>query len=77
MAISQSNRSYVVRAVVQQVVPQTSRLKGAHRVIERPWRFGFVKYIWPVLRIPQSAASYRKVFPICAGVSTGDRCPAM
>ena len=59
-----------MRAVVQQVVPQTSRLKGAHRVIESPWRFGFVKYIWPVLRIPQSAASYRKVFPICAGVST-------
>ena len=29
-----------------------------------------VRRIWPLFRLTNSAASYRKVFPVCAGVST-------
>jgi hypothetical protein len=59
-----------VRETLAQIVPQTRRLKTPHVAPELSWRFWFVKYIWPALRIPHSVVSYRKVFPLCAGVST-------
>jgi hypothetical protein len=59
-----------IRGVLAQIVPQTRCLKAIAEPIEPAWRFLFVKYLWPALRIPHSVASYRKVFPLCAGVST-------
>ncbi len=59
-----------MRGVLAQIVPQTRRLKAFQGPIEPSWRFLFTKYLWPALRIPHSEASYRKVFPLCAGVST-------
>lgn len=59
-----------MRGVLAQIVPQTRRLKALQGAIEPSWRFLFAKYLWPALRIPHSEASYRKVFPLCAGVST-------
>ncbi len=59
-----------IRGVLSQVVPQSRRFKRLHVSVEPSWRFLFVQYLWPALRIPHSEASYRKVFPLCAGVST-------
>jgi len=59
-----------VRETLAQIVPQTRRLKTLLGAPELSWRFWFVKYIWPALQIPHQVASYRKVFPLCAGVST-------
>lgn len=33
-------------------------------------RFGLVRTIWPIFGLPHNRRSYRKVFPICGGVST-------
>jgi len=59
-----------MRDVLSQVVRQTSRIKTAKAAGGLAWRFQFVKYLWPMLRIPDCEASYNKVFPLCAGVST-------
>ena len=59
-----------VRETLAQVLPQTRRRKSPHGAPGLSWKFWFVKYIWPALRIPNSVMSYRKVFPLCAGVST-------
>jgi len=58
------------RDVLAQIAPQTRRLRSSRGTTEPSWRFLFVKYLWPSLRIPHREASYRKVFPLCAGVST-------
>ena len=51
------------------VVRQTRRLKTRSGALEPSWRFFFVKYLWPMMRVPATEASYRKVFPLCSGVS--------
>jgi len=58
------------RDLLAQIAPQTRRLRLSRGTMEPSWRFLFVKYLWPGLRIPHCEASYRKVFPLCAGVST-------
>ncbi len=59
-----------MRGVLAQIVPQARRFKAPHGSSEPSWKLLFVKYLWPALGIPHNEASYRKVFPLCAGVST-------
>ena len=58
------------RDVLAQIAPQTRRLRSSRGTKQPSWRFLSVKYLWPFLRVPHCEASYRKVFPLCAGIST-------
>jgi hypothetical protein len=58
-----------IAAVLTQVTNQTREFK-TDRSMGQAARLPFVRYLWPLLRIPHRRASYQKLFPICAGVST-------
>lgn len=55
--------------VLEQVCAQTRKLR-ADRTADQASRLPFVRYLWPLMRIPHTRASYQKIFPVCAGVST-------
>lgn len=57
-------------AVLASVAAQSRRLKQRRDGSDPAAKLTVLKYGWPLLRIPQRKSSYRKLFPICAGVSS-------
>ena len=55
--------------VLEQVSSQTRKFK-TDRSADEAARLPFIRYLWPIMRIPHTRASYQKLFPVCAGVST-------
>ncbi len=56
-------------SVLEQVSAQTRQFKADRTACEAS-RLPFIRYLWPLMRIPHTRASYLKIFPVCAGVST-------
>jgi hypothetical protein len=58
--------------VLLQVAEQTRRQKGdrAYAAALSIIRFMNIRYLWPIVRIPNNRHGCRRVFPICSGVST-------
>lgn len=56
--------------VLESVTAQSRRLKQWRDRSDPAAKLVMLKYGWPLMRIPQRKSSYRKLFPICAGVST-------
>ncbi|MCO6435800.1 MAG: hypothetical protein J5J06_01785 [Phycisphaerae bacterium] len=57
------------RAVLNEVMQCTSKLKARRKACSSFEAFA-VRRIWPMLRIRDDRAGYRKYYPLCAGVST-------
>lgn len=78
---------YVTDAVLLVERPDVAFDEVLQQVVDelRPWkadreqsagvaamRFWLVRHVWPLFGLPHDRRSYRKVFPICGGVSTAN-----
>lgn len=57
-------------SVLEEIARQTDVHKRQRRAADIAWPLVFAKYLWPLLGIPDATASYRKLYPLCAGVSS-------
>lgn len=55
--------------LLSHVKHQTNMHKQQRRAAGPAWPLIFAKYLWPILRIPNNTGSYRKLYPLCAGIS--------
>lgn len=59
-----------VDVVLGSVARQMAVHKAQRRAAAPAWPLILARYAWPMLGVRQDSANYRRLFPLCAGVST-------